>query len=404
MARRLDPIISRQELLRAQLWGSLQGDVLDRIRLIVDGEQNEYEQRSDMAAGGIRVSEKTMPETYSLFEDVLANLEFNEPIELYIQSSTEVNATAYTSEYEDKPHIIILTSALYNLMDENELKFIIGHEIGHLINHDSKISKLYNYVYRRLKEEYIPSIISTRYNQYHQLAEYAADRYGYLACMDLNASLSAFYKMNSGLDLKKMNVNIDYLTDDNNKNINYLLQTCTVTNSDHPMTPFRVGAIVEFAKCPTQKKLEEHMDILFNAIPGYFKSELDINMAICIAASGYKLANISGKMGNTEKRMILDKIAEYEFEANKLLKRIAKGDIDRALEITTSVIKDLDSSKFDEIIEFYVELLFADDIITHEEIDKILELGHSFGYEDIDIMNFITKYIQEDYNALSDYI
>lgn len=397
MAR--SPIIKKQVILREQLWGALQGDVIEKLRLVIEGDKNEFAQRSDMACKSLKVTENTMPDVYALFQEVKVNLDFTDDVELYIQADPLVNAYSYKSETFEKPHIIIITSALYNLMDEIELMNIIGHEIGHIINEDSTISKLYNFVYSEVEDEDIPEIIRTRYLQYCQLAEYAADRYGYLGCKDLNACISAFYKLNSGLDIKKMNVNVDSLTDENFNNINFLLESGAVTSSDHPLTPYRVQAIVEYAKAKSVKAMEENLEMLYSAIPGLLHSEADKQMALLLASSGVMLAAVDGKIDKTEKGIIIDNVAKYELEASKLLKSVMKGDVEKIMIDSFEYIKEYTPEKIEELVPYFVDIAFADGIILHEEIDHMLRFCETFNIGSDIVFLTVAQYIKDNYNT-----
>jgi hypothetical protein len=53
------------------------------------------------------------------------------PPRLFIENDPHTNA--YVTRLQE-PHLLVLTSSLYNLYEDNpeELRFIIGHELGHL--------------------------------------------------------------------------------------------------------------------------------------------------------------------------------------------------------------------------------------------------------------------------------
>ena len=107
-------------------------------------------------------------------------------------------------------------------MTEDELRFVIGHELGHLINKDTRLTRLVRFVFP--PEAAVPVALQYKIRLHEQLAELVADRYGYMATDDLGVCVTAFFKLASGLDLVKMNVSLDALIADNNRRLNYFLK------------------------------------------------------------------------------------------------------------------------------------------------------------------------------------
>jgi len=400
MARRLDPTIKLQQIIRDQLEGALQGEVLTEVRRATQGAHIEFKQRAEMAATGLQITEKTMPALYNLCQEVKNDLEFTDDIDFYIQGNSEINAYAYISEDAGKPHIIVVNSALFNLMDDQEMKYILGHEIGHLFNKDSYVGRLFSFIYP--EDENAPEIILSRMKQYEQLAEYAADRYGYNACMDLGAAITALYKLTCGIDLKKMGVSLDSLIDQNFDKANDLINNGVISRSDHPDIPLRIHAMLLYANCKTIKALEENMAVLFDSIPGIYHSDIDYQMALFSAAAGIKLAMKDGKMDKSEKDMIIEEIAKYDLEPSKIFKKVQKEDVDIIIEQSLSFVLDKDSSKAIDMFKFYVELAFADKVLTKEELDFVKEFGISLGLEESQIYESIADEIREHYWSLAD--
>lgn len=400
MARRLDPTIKVQQILRNQLEGALQGEVLKEVRQATQGAILEFQERTNRAANGLKITKATMENLYNLCQEVKESLEYTEDIDFYILGDSQINAFAYITEDEDKPHIIVIHSGLFNLMDENELRFVIGHEIGHLINKDSYVSRLYSFIYP--DDEAAPEIIKTRMDQYNQLAEYAADRFGYQACMDLGACITALYKLTCGIDLYKMGVSIDSLIEQNYENTDFLINMGVVVNSDHPDIPLRITAMIAYAKSPTIKGLEEVMDTVYRAIPGVLKSEIDYNMALFSAAAGIKLAGKDGKIDKNERDIIVEEIAKYELEPSKFLKQVQKNDIDAIYDQSLKYILKNAGERVEDILNYFIELAFADKEMKKEELDAILKFGRKLKMPDRVIYSAVAEYLREKYWSLAD--
>ena len=396
----LDPTIKKQQILFEQLCSVLQADVLTEVRRATQGIVFEFSQRTEMAADSLKITSKTMPELYTTCEEVKSNIGFEEPIDFYIQGSPQVNAYSYYSEDPDKPHIVVINSALFNLMEEPELKYILGHEIGHLINKDSYIKRLYSFIYP--EEGVAPEIIETRMKQYDQLCEYAADRYGFLGCLNLEACISACYKMTSGIDLKRMNVSIDSLIEQNFDNIDILFNNRAVQQGDHPDIPLRIQALIGFAKFKSQKRLDEMMEDFYELIPGMYHGEMHQLMAQFVGSAGILLAAHDGKIDKSEKDMIIEEIAKYTLEASKEYKRILKVGPQQQFEEAVSVILDRYPTLTGEMLSYYIKLAFADKNISKKELDAIKDFGKMIGLEEDDVYGAIRNELKENYYSIAD--
>ena len=161
------------------------------------------------------------------------------------------NPYSVASEDENEPNIVNINSGLFDLMTRDELKFVIGHELGHLINKDTALARLIQFVFP--PQTAAPVTRQYKIRLHEQLAELVADRYGYIATEDLGVCVTAFSKMASGLDLVKMNVSIEALLADNNRRLEYFLKDKGLSRASHPVNPIRVQALNLFAKSKSKE-------------------------------------------------------------------------------------------------------------------------------------------------------
>jgi Zn-dependent protease with chaperone function len=92
------------------------------------GMWNERGFRLSFLAGSIRVDHRQYPRVYQRFAEAAATLDVAELPELYVSQSPVINGQAIGM---DKPFIVITTAAVEKLDDE-ELRALLGHEIGHV--------------------------------------------------------------------------------------------------------------------------------------------------------------------------------------------------------------------------------------------------------------------------------
>jgi len=104
--------------------------VFDAVLRKLFGFFGEKPVRLAFQANAVRVSPNQFGEVYKVYKQALKTLDAPEEYPLYITQTPMVNAGAYGM---DKP-FIILNSGTVALVDKDELEYIIGHEIGHILS------------------------------------------------------------------------------------------------------------------------------------------------------------------------------------------------------------------------------------------------------------------------------
>ena len=91
---------------------------------------NERAFRLTYLAGSVRVSERQFPHIHEMVRDGAYILDLPEVPECYVMQTPLVNAMALG---RDKPFIVINTG-MVELLDAEELRAVIGHELGHILS------------------------------------------------------------------------------------------------------------------------------------------------------------------------------------------------------------------------------------------------------------------------------
>lgn len=81
-------------------------------------------------ADAVKVGPNQFPRLNRLYEEVLETLGVEERYDLFVAQDPVVNAGAYGM---DEP-FIILNSAANALLDDREVSYILGHEVGHIVS------------------------------------------------------------------------------------------------------------------------------------------------------------------------------------------------------------------------------------------------------------------------------
>jgi len=151
-------------------------------------------------------------------------------VQAFVFSSSEVQASC-TSKSLDKC-VLKFSSALINLLSEEELSFVIGHELGHFLLQHGKTRPESQLVGEDLR--------MCRYQ------EISADRIGLLACKSFNIVVRTLMKLVSGLSS-------EYLTFDTEAFLRQMRDfhpdMPSTDSTTHPPTLIRTQALLWFSKC-----------------------------------------------------------------------------------------------------------------------------------------------------------
>ena len=396
LAHHLSPKIPLEQKMRDNIYNALQGSAIDELIRLADSSDTGTYFRSVMEGHSLKVEKPLLDHLYTLFEEVKDALGYKDPIDFYVTGNSNVNAFSVSIENDDKPSIVNVNSALLTLMTDQEVKFVLGHELGHLINHDSKMNSLINFVYPQNGS--MPLGLQHKVRLWSQLAELEADRYGFLACGDLAACVSAFYKMSSGLDITKMNVKLDVLLEENRRHLEYFLSDKGVSLDSHPVNPIRVEGLRLYATSKSDRTLKKGMTELTDILLKVGTSEIDKPMSDFIASAGLIATNIDGKMTDVEVNSILEQLSAQQIFAKEYLKAISKKDVAAVFNESVAKIMSIEPGYREPMLRYIINLIIADNSLSIEEMNFIFEIGaNAFGYSKKECALMIAQQIQQGF-------
>ncbi|PYC77085.1 peptidase M48 [Streptomyces tateyamensis] len=239
-------------------------DVIKKLAGLV----SERSVRLMFLATAVKTSERQYPEIYNMVRDAAYVLDLEKVPDLFVTQDPTVNAMCIGM---DTP-VIVLTTGLVELLDEEELRAVVGHEVGHAMSGHA--------VYRTMmlilsglatRLGWLPlgnlaiMALVTALKEWFRKAELSCDRAGLLAGQDPQASMRGLMKLAGGHNLGEMNVDAfleqaaEYekagdLRDSALKLLQVLPQT-------HPF------AVVRVAKLKQWSESEEYRSILAGAYP-----------------------------------------------------------------------------------------------------------------------------------------
>ncbi|MBQ3595269.1 MAG: M48 family metalloprotease [Bacteroidales bacterium] len=389
--------------LSTQIYNALQGNVVEEIIKMAKIPFSDNYYRSMLEGHSFKVEEGTLSRYYNIFNEIKETLQFTEPVDFYITGDPSVNAFAIASQEEGEPNIINVNSSLIQLMTDDELRFVIGHEMGHLINKNATLVKLINFVFPHGAT--IPITLQYKIRLWQQLSELVADRFGYMAMPNLNVCISAFFKMSSGLDFNKMDMKVEAFLEDNKKRLEYFRNDKGINFATHPINPIRVEALNQFSKSvffnekgTSKEDLENGMNDLIEILLKVRNTELDSNMAKFIATAGLIIANCDETISENEIDLIFSELSVLEIFPKTYLEDIAQSDVVETFKESIKKLLELNPETREAMLRYLISIALADKDINVKEVELIFNIAAGeLGYSPMETAQIFSQMIQIDF-------
>jgi Zn-dependent protease with chaperone function len=172
---------------------------LDLVLRKLIGFIGERSLRLAHLANAVRVSPRQLPEVHRTYEECLATLGMNDPPELFVSQTPIINAGAIGVE---RP-FIVLTSAGVSVLDETGRRFVIGHELGHILA-DHALYKTLSALLLRVSAGGLGLgsmalwALTRALLEWDRKSELSADRAGLLCLQDPNAACQVMMTIAAG--------------------------------------------------------------------------------------------------------------------------------------------------------------------------------------------------------------
>ncbi|MFI2734274.1 M48 family metallopeptidase [Streptomyces sp. NPDC018711] len=203
----------------------------------------------------VRVSDAQFSHLNDMLRDACYILDLEKVPPMYVVQDPKPNAMCIGL---DEP-IIVLTTGLVELLDEEEMRAVVGHEVGHALSgHSVYRTVLLFLTSLALKIAWIPlgtvavTAIVTGLREWFRKSELSADRAGLLVGQDVRASMRGLMKIAGGNHLHEMNVDAFLAQADEYEKAGDLrdsvLKILNVLPRSHPFTTVRAAELKKWSE------------------------------------------------------------------------------------------------------------------------------------------------------------
>jgi len=349
-----------------------------------ESKKNPASTRRHLLSSSVRLTEKMSPSIHAMAQDCIEKLNVTIPLELYVFSSPSFNAACFKPE--DDRLYVMFSSSLLEGFTEQELKYVMGHELGHHIysHHDVPIGYL-------LKGERHPSPrMALELFAWSRYAEISADRAGAHCAQDFPAVASALFKLSSGLtsDLIKFDLD-DFLAQVDEMQIVDAEPGDGAPKGDwfstHPFSPLRVKALQHFhnsefieAKGISKEQLEINVQSLMGIMePSYLEGKTEVAEAMrrMLFAGAIAVADASGGISEKEVEVFKEFFGKFALNDKLNLEKIKKTMADRAEDVKEIASR----SQCAQLIRDLVVISKADGQVSKKEKKILVEAAKLLG-------------------------
>ncbi|MGY1435705.1 M48 family metallopeptidase [Streptomyces reniochalinae] len=227
----------------------------DTVVKALSGLLPERSMRLLYLSDSVRVSDQQFAHLNAMLRDACYILDLEKVPPMYVTQDPKPNAMCVGM---DEP-VIVLTTGLVELLDEEEMRAVVGHEVGHALSGHAVYRTILLFLSDlAIKIAWIPLgsvavralVIALR--EWFRKSELSADRAGLLVGQDLQASMRGLMKLAGGNHLHEMNVDAflaqakEYEAGGDVRDS--VLKIMNVLPRSHPFTTVRAAELKKWAE------------------------------------------------------------------------------------------------------------------------------------------------------------
>lgn len=389
--------LKRETTLSDLLRDTFQVDALAPLIKPLEQEASSFCFAENHGQGHI-IEKSFAPRLETILNEVCGLLEITEEFSFYVTNDPQQGAWIWGGISSYGKNFITLTSELVSSLSDDELRFVIGHEIGHWIFNINDVTALIGAAYDG--EERTPSIsMQNLLATWRKCAEFSADRVGLLCCGSIEVATECLFRVCTGLDAKSVGFSLDSYVEKVSQSMPSLQEMELFSQKSHPPLPLRMKALSVFSKSDLylswkekdvliekDDKLTSEMDSIVRLVDFSSNDPLHFKRLLAITLGGFYLATVDGQIAEEEVSRIRDVLFRQVMNPEPIIDHawnLLKGneDIPSLLQgLLVDLVSHDENEKY-EMMDSFIEVALSDGVLHRNETQALMDIAQFLGIE-----------------------
>lgn len=229
---------------------TLCGSALFVVAMVILAAWLSSSKHNQLISHAQQVNEQTLPGLARVVAEAAARLRPG-PVQVFVALADVLNAYTFGLS---SPKVVVIYSGLLKVMDADEARFIVGHELGHIRLGHTWLNSLVGGMAGIPSPFAAAIVLHLVFRWWNRACEFSADRAGLLACGSPRKAVSALVKLTTGgrytqadheRALRPLSAEDEFV-----ENFGELLST-------HPGVKRRVDELLKYAASPEYRRLQQ---------------------------------------------------------------------------------------------------------------------------------------------------
>ena len=345
--------------------------------------------RRHLLATAIRLTREMAPDIHDIIDTCRHVLGIEAPLETYVYPEPMFNAAAVAPERGRL--FLLLSSALLEAFEPDEVRFVVGHELGHHLfeHHRIPVAALLGGATR------IDAALALQLFSWQRYAEISADRAGLVTAGGLDPTARALFKLASGLRGDRVKVRVDQflaqagdLRQEAQRPASAGDQLRSEVFATHPFSPLRLKAAELFAGsvvlqaggAPVVELEAKIQDLMTLMDPSYLQDPSDVAEAMrrLLFAGGVAVAAASGTVTD-ESLEALDRLLGVGSVPSNVKPDVIRADLPSRIDMVNRIVPPLRRA---QVIRDLCVIACADGHLDGAKLAVMLEIARAVGVDE----------------------